>query len=85
LLYWAREAFRHAGWGDIELEQVNQRRFNQSLAVINTILRFYGIDELSEIDLAALRSRYEKELKSLKSQNAKIREQNEMNKDNPGM
>jgi hypothetical protein len=27
IAYWARDAFKHTGWGDIELEQVNQRRF----------------------------------------------------------
>ncbi|MFA5199584.1 MAG: ROK family protein, partial [Candidatus Omnitrophota bacterium] len=78
---WAREAFNHAGWGDIELEQVNQARFNFALAAVNAVLQLVGIETLPEINLALVRSGYEKELKALKKQNSKIREQNELHKD----
>ncbi|MDD5156246.1 MAG: hypothetical protein PHF11_07190, partial [Candidatus Omnitrophica bacterium] len=84
IAYWAREVFRHAGWGDIELEQINQRRFNQAVAAINSILRLHGPIEFTPIDLAAVRAQDEAEMKKLKKQNAKIREDNELRKDEPG-
>ncbi|MFA6359044.1 MAG: hypothetical protein WCY09_10400, partial [Candidatus Omnitrophota bacterium] len=84
IAYWARDAFKHTGWGDIELDQVNQRRFNQSLNVVNLMLRLNGLSELVSIDLEAVRSRYEDGLTTIKQQNNKIRAQNELFKDKAG-
>jgi hypothetical protein len=81
--YWSRDAFAHSGWGDIELERVNERRFNQALISVNRTLRQHGLEELEPVDLAAVRIRFAAELKALKRQNAEIRKQNELSKDDP--
>ncbi|MFA5068950.1 MAG: hypothetical protein WC487_02395 [Candidatus Omnitrophota bacterium] len=80
--YWSKDAFAHSGWGDIELERINEKRFNQSLANINVGLMKYR-EKLPPIDLSIVRERFEKELKELKKKNADIRKENELNKDNP--
>jgi hypothetical protein len=81
--HWAKEAMEHAGWGTIELDQINQRRFNAEIERVNSILRFYPIPLLSKIDLAAYRATIDKEMKQLKKLNAEIRRENELHKDDP--
>ena len=83
IAYWAREAFHHAGWGDIELERINEGRFNGEVAALNTVLKACGLEEFEPIDLLEIRQKFAGELKTLKSENAAIRARNEANKDNP--
>ncbi|MFA5199212.1 MAG: hypothetical protein WC432_06705, partial [Candidatus Omnitrophota bacterium] len=84
IAYWTHEAFHHAGWGDIELEQINQKRFNMSLAVINRILELQGLEGFAPINLAAIRTMHEKDLSDAKKENFKIRQQNELRKEEKG-
>ncbi|MDD5505941.1 MAG: hypothetical protein PHR73_04215, partial [Candidatus Omnitrophica bacterium] len=84
IAYWAHDIFRHAGWSDVELDQLNQARFNRNLKAINTMLELCGLGVFKYIDLLAQRAGYEKEIKEIKKYNAKIRSQNEANKDVSG-
>ncbi|MDD5129369.1 MAG: HAD-IIB family hydrolase, partial [Candidatus Omnitrophica bacterium] len=84
IAYWTHEAFHHPGWGDIELEQVNQRRFNLSLAVVNRLLKLQGLKEFAPVSLSPIRAMHEKDLSDAKKENARIRQQNELRKDEPG-
>lgn len=81
---WAKEAAEHAGWGNIEFDQENQRRFNREVRSINKILREHGLEELELIDLAEVRGGRETELKKIKNKNADIRTENEDRKDEAG-
>ncbi|MDD5634333.1 MAG: hypothetical protein PHW46_03555, partial [Candidatus Omnitrophica bacterium] len=80
--YWAKEAFAHAGWGNVEIDQVNEEKFNRQIERVNTILRAHGIPTLDGLDLASERTKNEGEMKRLKKQNAAIRSENEINKNN---
>jgi hypothetical protein len=82
--FWSKDAMAHAGWGTIELDQVNEKRFNAEVDRINIILKQYGLPLLEHIDLAKYRAGIDKELKAIKKKNAKIRQENEANKDKPG-
>ncbi len=84
IAYWAQDAFKHSGWGDIELEQINQNRFNLKVKLINVILGKYGLQEMEFISLAGIRAQYENELRQNKKINAKIRTRNELYKNDPG-
>jgi len=81
--YWSKDSFRHAGWGDIELECLNEKRFNYFLGIANDRLKLKNLKQLKPINLTALRDRFTKELKALKNINSDIRSQNELNKNNP--
>lgn len=81
--YWAQDAMRHAGWGTIELDQVNERRFNHEIDRVNITLGLYGLPLLSPIDLGAFRGNINTEMKRLKKINAEVRRENELNKDDP--
>jgi len=80
--FWAEDAMKHAGWGTIELDQVNERRFNAEIDRVNIIVRLYGLPLLSPIHLAGFRANITTEMKRLKKLNAEIRRENELNKDN---
>ncbi|MFA5392032.1 MAG: hypothetical protein WC331_11505, partial [Candidatus Omnitrophota bacterium] len=81
--YWLREAFRHAGWGDVELTQLNQERFNAALRTINAILQLHRLRPFDTVDLFFIQGRFSEEIKRLKDENAVIRARNELNRDNP--
>lgn len=81
--YWAKDAMRHAGWGTIELDQVNERRFNHEIDRVNITLELYRLPLIDRIDLGSFRGNISKEMKRLKKLNAEIRRNNEVNKDNP--
>ncbi|MDD5136661.1 MAG: hypothetical protein PHN63_04880, partial [Candidatus Omnitrophica bacterium] len=81
---WAHEAFHHAGWGDIELDQINENRFNAEIKRVNKELGLNKQPLLDGIDLAQARKNTDAELKKLKKLNAKIRSDNELHKDEPG-
>ncbi len=73
--FWLREAFHHADWGDVELDQLNQRRFNKIVKDINQRLRTFGAAESFEfIDLAKVRQDLKPELKRIKAHNSKLRQ-----------
>ncbi len=73
IAYWAKDAFAHTGWGGIELDQINQKRFNAEVDRVNAELKKSGLPELARIDLSQERKRWDKELKRLKQINDKIR------------
>ena len=81
--YWSREARKHAGWGNIEMDQINEKRFNDEIERVNGILGLYGLPGLDGIDLAQKRGEFDAELKRIKKTNAEIRTRNEENKDAP--
>ncbi|MBN1655576.1 MAG: hypothetical protein JXA30_17545 [Deltaproteobacteria bacterium] len=82
--YWAIEAMEHAGWGTIELDQINQRRVNAEINRVNSVLRLYDLPLLSKIDVASYRASVDQEMRRLKKLNAEIRRDNELHKDEPG-
>ena len=69
------------GWGKIELDQINQKRFNEKLAYLNKLLTIFNkklpldqqLHELDPIDLEEVRSRFEGQLKAKKARNQEIR------------
>ncbi|MBD3425885.1 MAG: hypothetical protein GF409_01485 [Candidatus Omnitrophica bacterium] len=81
--YWARDAFEHAGWGNIEIDQVNERRANKAISRVNEVLRLNGIDEIEKIDIASKRCEFDSDLKAKKKINAKIRSENEAHRNDP--
>jgi hypothetical protein len=81
--YWAEQAMKHAGWGTIELDQINQRRFNAEINRVNITLQSYGLPLLQQIDIGEYRTSIDREMMRLKKKNAEIRRENEFHKDDP--
>ena len=81
--YWAQDSMKHAGWGTIELDQVNERRFNHEIERVNIILGLYGLPLVTPLDLGVFRGNINTEMKRLKKLNGDIRRENELNKDDP--
>lgn len=73
--WWSWEAFHHAGWGDIELDQRNQARFNYIVEEMNAYLRDKKADDqhFAAIDLGEVRAQMDEQLKKAKSKNKKLR------------
>ena|GEM_PF-6828876 len=88
--FWAQDAFPHAMWGDVELAQILEERYNAAVDRYNTAVREneriqQGLKRkdlemedvlLERIDLDAERGHYEKEVKRLKKLNAAIQAEN---------
>lgn len=81
--YWAEEGMKHAGWGTIELDQINERRFNAEIKRVNITLRAYGLPLLKQINIGKYRASIDKEMIRLKKKNAEIRRENKYHKDDP--
>jgi|GEM_PF-2882128 len=68
--YWIKEAFHHAGWGDVELDQLNQRRFNYFAIAANQHLGHRGpTEKFALIDLEHERARLNQALSAAKKEN----------------
>ncbi|GEM_PF-291153 len=78
---WSSESFVHTGWGDIELDQINQKRFNEKVVLINNLIAIFNnhlplgkkIEEFKKLSLDKVRERFEIELKTKKAKNQEIR------------
>ncbi len=78
--WWAWEAFHHAGWGDRELEQLNERRINSRIREANSAIQRHNQsfpDQaqllLEEVNLEAFGEELNKKLKEAKKKNEAIR------------
>ena len=79
--FWAEDAWKHAGWGTIEIDQVNEIKVNKKIRGINTFIKRYNatlsesekVPLLEEIRLRPVREKFSKDLKTMKSYNDKIR------------
>ncbi len=81
--YWSEDAMKHAGWGTIELDQINEWRFNIELERVNTVLQVNDLEPFKKIDIGKFRASIDKEMKEIKKLNADIRRHNELHKDDP--
>lgn len=70
---WAEDAFPHEGWGVVELEQMNQSRFNRALAAVNHVLVLNQLEPFLALDLASIRSSESEALNRLKKEISKKR------------
>jgi len=65
---WAHQVYHYAGWGDIELDQLNERRFNQQIAAVNGVLELLGEAPLEEVHIREIRGPLEVILKRVKKE-----------------
>ncbi len=88
IAFWAKDMAQHAGWLDIELDQINQRRFNHVVAQINRQIDLFNtpgkkkkIKQLSAIALDRLRGEFEEVLRQKKEANRQLRSKKQQNAD----
>lgn len=85
--YWAADMPEHAGWLDIELDQINEKRFNAIVDGINRQIELINasasttkkVKPLSAISLGKVRERFDEELKLMKERNKKLRNAKQTN------